>query len=326
MQQLIFDSDEMLNNYLANKERSSPSSARAYRSAITRFLEFVGKNDLTTIKRSDSERYFAHLDSAEFQFKLTYKLTQLKYIRSFFEYVAENCSDFKNPIPNPKMFKFTPDPSRTIHETQEFESEQTFEIDEIIAVLKKAKIADYEHFMQLILLTFCGMRVSECVSIKKANIDLDERYVISGLENDCRKSNKDGKKPLIFIFPSEIADILFDYLCYHEKKYGKDEKWLFPARHSNSVSGFEPTRGLQRFIHDLNCGFTIKSHKFRKTIESFHAFKGKNIAPDHIIELLSNHAITSVVFKHYAKCSIEERRSFYDQYFPNEYRKILAAL
>lgn len=326
----IFDNESqaLISIFLEKKGRVGNGTMMAYKSAIYRFLSYVGKNNLRDIDRMDSEKYLQYLNNGYNSgkaLKLSYKQCQLNLLRSFFEgieefYRSKNINYF-NPIPKAKFYPFSPDKALSIKEKLDNDENNAYSIDQLLILLKKSNLASYEHFIQCVLLTFCGMRISEVVSIRKENINLKKRYLMTGIEEDCRKSNKNGQNPLIFCFPEIISNLLYDYFQYHELKY-PDSKWLFPARNHRN---FMATRQLQRFLTSLKLPFYVHSHKFRKTIETFQAYKTNN-TPLYIIELLSNHVITSIVYKHYAKCTLEERINFYDSYLPKEYSILIKFL
>ena len=126
-----------------------------------------------------------------------------------------------------------------------------------------------------------------------------------------------SKKDLYYIFPEVVANLLFDYLEYHEKKY--NSIWLFPSHRDNNLPA--KIRNLQNFLTGLNLNFKCRTHKFRHSIATF---RRKNKFPLSIRESLSNHAITSIEDKSYATVSIEQRREEYDTYFPIEYRSLIS--
>jgi integrase len=320
---------QLLEGYLKQKSHTGSRSMMAYRSAIFRFFKYLKEElnvtSLQEIYRDTIEKYLEYIDKR--LNKLSSKTNQLKYVYSFFEYAVDffqtHRQSFFNPCPRAKFYRFTPNPPLSIKEERLKTKDQYFTVEELIIILQKARKIDYEKFVQCVLMTFCGMRVSECISIRKENLDIDGRYLKTGIEENCRKSNKNGEKPLYFCFPNQVADILFDYTSYHEKKYGKDERWLFPS--SYGVKSFVNVKTLQRFLDTMNLNFNARTHKFRKSLETYQAYKENNVPP-HIVELLSCHSITSIVYKHYAQCTLEERRKYYDQYLPKEFQLILKEL
>ncbi len=303
--------------FLDNRSTSGSGTVKVYRSAIYRFLKFIEKTDLEDINREDFEKYRKHLDNKNL--KLSYKINQAKYIRSFFDFVEDNFRskhiNFFNPIPKIKFIRFNPDQGLNLQEKKEREKDEFYTIEQMKLILSKSYLADYEHFMQIVLLIFCGMRGSEVMSIKRDNIDLDSRYLVTGQEINARKSQKD----LYYVFPEVVANMLWDYLQYHEKKYGKDVNWLFPS-HFHDHKNYAKIRGLQSFLTSLNVSFNCRTHKFRHSISRFRRI---NLFSRESRETLSNHASPSLEDRIYAKIPIEERRKMYDECFPEEYKSLM---
>ncbi|WP_369019454.1 tyrosine-type recombinase/integrase [Promethearchaeum syntrophicum] len=308
---------DYLKLFLDNRSTSGSGTVKVYKSAILRFLKFIQKTDLEDINREDWEKYRKYLDGRNL--KKSYKLNQAKYLRSFFDFVEDNLRskhiDFFNPIPKIKFVRFNPDQGLNLKEKEEKEKDEFYTIEQMKLIFSKSNLVDYEHFMQIILLTFCGMRGSEVMSIKKDNLDLDNRYLVTGQEMNARKSQKD----LYYVFPELVANMLWDYLQIHEKKYGKDVNWLFPS-HFYNHKNYAKIRSLQSFLTSLNVPFKCRTHKFRHSISRFR--RANNFSRGDR-ETLSNHSSLSLEDRIYAKIPIEKRIKIYDECFPKEYKALL---
>ena len=335
---------KIIEQYLSERGRKSSGSEKTIRSALFRFLKYAQPASLANVTRQDVYNYLNDIDNkmvkkknhstgdVEYKkAKLSYKQTQLHYIRGFFEYYADNASDpfYKNPVPSCAKYNFTDDDPLNHLELQKSIEEQCFTIDQLIEILRyfyynqssKYIGVSHEYFMISVLLVVCGMRVSEAVSIRIENVDIDGRYIVTGIEDGCRKSNRKKTKPIYFCFPDVVAYLLNEYLR-DLKQARPNTQWLFPSRDSKN---FLPTRTFEFQLGKSLHNFPVRSHTFRKTLETFQLNPTNNV-PLHIVELLSNHAIRSTVMRNYNQVTIEERRAFYDKYFPMEFAAILRYL
>jgi integrase len=309
-------SKQILDGFIGVKGNTGSRNASTYRNTISRFLIYVQKADFKSILRLDADRFIGHMNTLGH--KIAYKKSTIAMLHVFFDYVAENFTQmgipFVNPIPKLKFCRFA-----VVDEEEESEPD-VYTVEQMIQILADAKKRDYTKYIQLLILTFTGMRISECVSIRRADVNIDERFLLTGREENARKSNKDGNKPLIFFFPEPVANILFDYLQYHKKHFGETQKWLFPIRGSHYT-----VDNMIFFLKMLKMPFYVASHKFRRTLATFWLNKTNKVAL-HVVEVLSNHVISNVIYKHYAKKGKLEKRSLYDESFPEEYAAVLKSL
>lgn len=283
--------------FLQKKARVGSLNLWVNRSIIKRFLTFIGK-DVNAVTREDTIKYFKYLDSQKY--KMSYKLTQLHILRSIY------LDSDHNPIP--RRFDFT-------HPYIQRNEITTFTPDQIMAILMKARRVSYEFFIEILLLTTTGMRISECTSIRVADVHLEERFLETGFEENARKSTGHTGKALVFCFPQKVADLLHDYLQYHKNRYGNNP-WLFPGR----TDSYLRTNRVQVILRTLPLNFKKNPHMFRHTFETL---QNQNGTPPHIIEILSNHVPRSVIFRNYINISIEERKKLTDQWFPPQLMRII---
>lgn len=160
---------------------------------------------------------------------------------------------------------------------------------------------------------FTGMRISECNTIKKKNLHLSENYLVTGFEENARKN----KKPLYFCFPKEIALLLQEFLLDDN-----GSEWVFRGRIKNKNTYLTVASIMilcERMSKEL--GFKILSHSFRRTLITRLLHESK--CPTHIVETITNHEISAIIFKNYDQYSIELRKKDYFEYLPQSYKKIL---
>lgn len=311
----------ILVQYISLRGRTGSGVKYMQKSVLLRFFQFIQKPSILDIDESDIEEYFCVIDTSGV--KYTTKKSQRAYLNAFFQYCERKFRrknpSYYNPVPPLEECHFTPDISPSIEQITQKENDQTFTTDQLKIILKDTYFMDRKYFFITALLTFCGMRISECVTIRLENINLDGRFLMTGIDENARKSNKTGDHPLYFIIPKDLVPLLFDYIM-ELKIHNPKETWLFPGQIKHIK--------IQTYWNYMNRNFSrfhIKTHSFRRTLETSQ-LNLINRVPLHFVELLSGHVISSVVMKHYNKISIEDRRQLYDEYLPKEYHSLLEFL
>ena len=191
------------------------------------------------------------------------------------------------------------------------------QLKEVLDYLRNYSLAAFQlsakgYFSLGLILTFCGCRVSEAVTIKLENLDIEERYFKSGTENSHRKSGE-----VYFCFPKIVATHLSEYVEDLKARMSPGNVWLFPGNHNGHLG---VCTVCSRFgLSGLP--FKVKSYTFRHTLETFQ-LNIVNAFPLEHVEILSNHAPKGTVMKNYNIVSIEERRAMADKYIPKEYKKL----
>lgn len=319
---LLNPDDAMLvQQYILLRGKTGSNMHRNMKSVLFRFILFINKPNLQDITETDVEQYFNYLDSIGL--KCISKRLNRAYLNSFFKSFERKTRrtnpTYYNPIPPMNECHFMNDPVKSIEEITLREKEQIYTIDQLLTVLKEFYFINRRYFIITTLLTFCGMRISECLSIRIENVKLEERYLMTGMEENARKSNRKGDHPLYFCFPEIIANLLNDYILELQLK-SPTNIWLFPGNDT-----YLHYKAYDEFLGRHTFGFPVKSHAFRRTLETFQ-LNLTNRVPLHFVELLSNHVISSVVMKHYNKITLADRLNLYDEYLPKEYQGILAFL
>lgn len=311
----------LVKQYILLRGKTGSKIQNEIKYILSHFIVFVNKPNLQDITETDVERYFNQLDARGL--KRSTKRLNRAYLNSFFKSYERKARrtnpTYYNPIPPTNECHFTHDPVKSMEEITLGEQEQTFTIDQLITILKEFYFINRKYFLMTTLLTFCGMRLSECLSIRIENVKPLDRYLMTGMEENARKSNRTGDHPLYFCFPEEVANLLQEYLIELHLK-DPTNLWLFPG-----TDTCIRTTSYVGFLNHHPFLFPVKSHAFRRTLETFQ-LNLTNRVPLHFVELLSNHVISSVVMKHYNKITLADRLHLYDEYLPKEYQGILAFL
>jgi integrase len=316
------DDLELIEGYLQLKKKTGSKNMISIRIALFDLFQYSKTTSIKEITRSIYLDYcYNHLDSYAYASKIGRKALQLAFFRYYKELIEETDPSYVIPIPV-KTFKFEK-PMEKIASIEADLEDTCFSIEKLLLILKtlnslsiKGKFQQTRTIFYIIILQiFCGMRISEALTIRRENFHLDSRYLVTGLEENARKN----KMPLYFVFHSIIATLFKEFMLQQQQIYPNSE-WVFTGKNGISPIGENTINHHMRILTE-KLGFEIKTHSFRKTLITNYLHESKT--PTHVVETLTNHAISSVIFKNYDKYNIEERKKDYFEYLPKSYDVIL---
>ena len=125
----------------------------------------------------------------------------------------------------------------------------TLSVDQIKKILKfvSKKTNDYKDIRSNLiieLLYSTGVRVSELISIKTNNIDLQKKSILI----DPPEKGKSRKERIVF-FAEQTKEVIEKYLEFRKIYFKeKDSPWLFP---SNNTNDFLTRRRVLQIMHNL---------------------------------------------------------------------------
>lgn len=294
----------IVNNYLSEKKKISDGAYRNNKCRILNALNYLQK-PLEAISMLDMKNYFED-DIDKRDIKAISKNSYRSYLKSFFDYVTaffiDKNRDFMNPVPNSNIYKFTKR-AKDI-EKRGKEENKKFSKKELLSLLRKAKKIKYRDFILFGLLTMCGMRVNEALTIKIKDINFSGRYLETGFERGARKTTLITGKSLIFFFTSTFKSYLKKYVNYLDNRF-----WLFPGQGKTHLNSSSVRTRVKRHYNNK----FLKFHTFRKSLITHRLNNG---CPLYISEILTNHVPSSTQGRSYVKKSIKEKRQDFDKYFP----------
>ncbi len=306
---------EIIKDYLNEVFKRSTLSYKNQKYIILNLLNYLNK-DLEDISMIDIKKYFEEIIDKRINrrnnkpIRIDSKESYRSYLISFFDYVIGRFlqikKEIRNPVPNRRIYNFTRLES-DIQKQSDIKVE-IFTDEELMEILEASKKKSLRDFILFSLLIIDGARISELLTIKIENINLEQRYFDTGLEKNAQKSTYKSRKGLIFFFPKRFKPYLEKYINY----IGKENIWLFPGKTDHyTYSGFRNHVKLNSNYDDKYRLF----HKFRSTLISNRLIRIN--CPLWISEGLTNHTISdSTQIKHYARFSIKQKRDLYDEYFP----------
>lgn len=232
-------------------------------------------------------------------------------ISSYYNYISDYKKqledvNFKNPVPSTKIWDFS-GTAKPLDIDKLSEQEITFELIE--EILHHVYYRKHPYlFICLSLIIYTGARISEIVSIKLKNMNLQERWFITKV-----KSKKNHKRDGIYFIPQPFISELEHYIEMLKLEY-PDAIYLF----QNKTDHFIPRtiqNNLQKIKKELNISQKINPHRFRDFINTKRFEKG---CPGPILKFLLNQTVQDVNINHYLK-SYKNKiklRNAYDKYNP----------
>ena len=255
----------------SNKQEST---IKAYKKDIKHFMNHV-KKPIEQVTELDVLRYLKMS-----KVSVLTKNRRLNALKTFFRTLSENGYLPINPAEKIKSFG---KPKRIPHHVT---------LDEVESMLKHIKELYNEHvkphylrdYFLITLLFYCGLRISEALSIKKENFNLKE-----GLLTVIGKGNKQRQVPI----PKKIMRELKKYLTNFE-----DNEHVFVNENRRPINPRTIQIRLKKYAKE--CGLDAKKitpHKLRHGYASYLLKKGIDIR---IIQILLGHEsiATTQVYTH----------------------------
>lgn len=301
--QLSHEDLGIIQDYLKEKKKVSKGVYRNHKSILLSMLDFV-KKPIEFIGMLDMKRFLEeNIDQRDIQkeSKETYRSNLISFFDYCTGYYLDKQRELRNPVPNKKVFKFTKKNDDIKRQTEK--KGEIFSKKEIRDLLEKAKAKKYRDFILFGLLTQCGMRIREALTIKIRDINFKENYLETGFEKGARKTSGNTDETLIFFFTDTFKTYLKQYIVFLG-----EEKWLFPGRKSYYKYGSFRTQIRRNYPNKFR-----KTHSFRKSLITYRTNMG---CPLYISEVLTNHTPSSTQGKNYIKKPIEIKRRDFNRWNP----------
>ena len=196
----------------------------------------------------------------------------------------------------------------------------TLSADQIKKILKfvSKKTNDYKGIRSNLiieLLYSTGVRVSELISIKTNNIDLQKKKILI----DPPEKGKSRKERIVF-FAEQTKEVIEKYLEFRKINFKeKDSPWLFP---SNNINDFLTRRRVLQIMHNLADKIKIDKnlmhpHSFRHAFGNHLLNSGADIR---VVQKLLGHSsiITTQKYTEHREKLIETIENFHPLNKDNE--------
>lgn len=267
-----------LNRNLANNTIS------AYRTDIKEFAE---NNSLLVATRKDVEQYIAKLSKDNAPASICRKIASIK---SFYRYMVNQKLSRENPAENvdlPKIPKRVP----TVLNTDQ--------INDMLTSITGNPFVKVRDKLIINLMVVCGMRKSELLNIKLADVDL----------NDMSLKIRHGKgdKERYCYYNEGIKDMLKNYINKARgiSSYARTSQYLFVSQCSEQMSSTQLTHIVDTLLENIGAKEKgVSVHTLRRTCATNYYEKGVDIYT--IKNILGHESVTTT--ERYIKASIAKQR------------------
>ena len=260
-------------SHLIARNRSS-RTIKSFKSILTRFLSFLGEKHLSDVTLLDVDLFLAELKRRGWEPSSIY--TAAVAVKRFLEFIGlgDRISGFELPRRERRLPRY-------------LEPGEVARMVEACSSLRDRVI--------ILLLFTTGLRVSELVSLRKDDVDLEKRSI--------RVRGKGGKERVVY-FPEALVPLLKEYM----ERLPGDSEYLFPSAeghmHYTTVE-----RIMKRAAVSAGLKKKVTPHVLRHSFATHSLAMGLDIRE--IQELLGHSSLSTTQV--YAHVSRERLRRDYDK-------------
>lgn len=292
-----FLDDYML--YLKNIQRVSVNTLDAYQRDITRFLEFLeaeGSKSLSEVDNYLVRNFIAKLrlgEISEVKISDNSLARNISSLRSFFYYLIEFKGFDKNPFVNIKQVK----------QKQQLPEFLFYnEVEQILDSIDTSDFTGLRNRLMFEIMYGCGLRLSELVNLKFADIDFSNRII-----NIIGKGNKERIVP----FHHLIKDLLLDYQA-QVSNIQLDHDFIFINNRKGQISPRGVQFTLDKVVLAAGLSKNVSPHMLRHSFATHLLDNGADIKV--VQDLLGHENISTTQI--YTHVSIDKLVSVYQKAHP----------
>ena len=249
----------------------SQKTIDAYLLHIQKFIEFT-KKDSSKLQNQDIKNYLADLMSKDLKPKsINLKLSAICFLNRYI-------------LKNPKLMEDIKS-QKTAEKIPTYLT--TEEIQKLLAAIKNSK-----HKLMIEIMLTSGLRVSECINLKKQDINDDNTITVR-----AGKGNKDR----ITIISSSVLQHLKKHM--EERKYDSD--YILCKKNGNKLSVKLPQKVIKQLALKAGIKKNITPHVLRHSFATHLLHNGTDIS--YIQTLLGHSQIqTTQIYTHISKEQIKQ--------------------
>ncbi len=278
--------------YLLVIKKHSDNTIINYRTDILEFSEFVSGN-LINITKDDISDYLKHLyDNSVSKSSIARKLSSL---RSFYDYLV------KKEIIDTNYFKMIKNPKKEGNLPKYVKEE---DIDKMFMIPNTRTWIGMRNLVIIRMLYVTGLRVSELVSIKLNDINLNDRTI---------KILGKGSKERIVVFGNNTKEALLDYLNRGRKEVDiSNSPYLFLNKDGKQLSTRYVRVIIDDIIHKASINMHVSPHMLRHTFATGMLNNGADLVS--VKDLLGHESLNTTSI--YTHVSDEKIREIYNKAHP----------
>lgn len=281
--------------YMDKLRNSSKHTLRAYKRDLLDFYEYIKKNnfDYKNISRNSLRGFLIELREKGLDKRSISR--KISSIRSFYKFLLKDGAIEKNPLVSlelPKIDKKLPT----------FLTEE--EVIKLINAPDEKTLIGFRDKLILIFLYSTGMRVSEIVSLKVSQLDLNKgEVIITGK----------GKKDRVIFLTEELKELINEYL----NRRKKNSNVLFINRNGKPLTDKGIRLLVEKYAKKVVPYKKVTPHTLRHTFATHLLTNGADLRV--VQELLGHTKLsTTQIYTHLTK---ENLKKIYDNFHPHSKEK-----
>ncbi len=276
--------------FLQIEKGLSPNSVYSYTYDLKKFSDFLSKEnkDILTATQEDIVRFLKFEKTKKHNSSRTLARS-LAAIRQFYNFISDTMGNIENPtvkIETPSVKKTLPD----------FLSIE--EVTELFKSISENDIFELRDKTIFELLYSCGLRISEAVELKMADIDFENRLL---------KVRGKGDKERIVPFGDEALRLLKLYNS-SSRPYiigGRQSEFVFISKKASKLNRKSVWRLLKGYVERTSINKNITPHTLRHSYATHLIENGADLRS--VQELLGHVDIsTTQIYTHLAQKKLKE--------------------
>lgn len=300
VEQKLFDTYiELFCNYLKSVKSYSENTIVNYRKDLLQFAEFCYKNwNISTISKINTDIIRSYLSELRLKRRMSSTLIRKRSaLSSFVRFLEQKGFIQKGLVTFPKGFR---------GERKLPESFTKNQITDFLLFVKDqikndTNIFEYRDYVMIILLSFCGVRASELINIKKNHINS---------QNCIIKVTGKGNKQRLIPFPDDFRKDINYYIRLTQMN---NWEFLFCNKSGKKLTRRGLFYILVKKVEKYPDHIHMYTHKFRHTFATLLLENGADIR---MIQKLLGHESIATTEK-YTHLDRERKKQLYEKFHPH---------
>lgn len=290
---------ELFCNYLRSVKSYSENTIVNYRKDLLQFAEFCYKNwNISTISNINTDIIRSYLSELRLKRRMSSTIIRKRSaLSSFIRFLEQKGFMQKELVSFPKGFRG----ERKLPESFTKNQITNFLLFVKNQIKNDTNVFEYRDYVMIIFLSFCGVRASELINMKKNHIDS---------QNCIIKVTGKGNKQRLVPFPDDFRK---DINCYIRLTQMNNWEFLFCNKSGKKLTRRGLFYILVKKVEKYPDPVHMHPHKFRHTFATLLLENGADIR---MIQKLLGHESIATTEK-YTHLDRERKKQLYAKFHPH---------
>ncbi|NLJ04093.1 MAG: tyrosine-type recombinase/integrase [Exilispira sp.] len=290
---------ELFCNYLRSVKSYSENTIVNYRKDLLQFAEFCYKNwNISTISNINNDIIRSYLSELRLKRRMSSTIIRKRSaLSSFIRFLEQKGFMQKGLVSFPKGFRG----ERKLPESFTKNQITNFLLFVKNQIKNDTNVFEYRDYVMIIFLSFCGVRASELINMKKNHIDS---------QNCIIKVTGKGNKQRLVPFPDDFRK---DINCYIRLTQMNNWEFLFCNKSGKKLTRRGLFYILVKKVEKYPDPVHMHPHKFRHTFATLLLENGADIR---MIQKLLGHESIATTEK-YTHLDRERKKQLYAKFHPH---------